>query len=126
MSTLPPDFDPIAAAATRARGKRPYFFKDPDVERVLSIAMALAMELSVTRQRVDALERVLTAKGQLDPDEVDAFVPTPQAEAQRARWQRQYLSRVLRIILQDNQAVADAAAQRNPDMDEVAEELSRT
>ena len=29
------EFDPIALAGSRAKGKRPYFFKDPDVERVL-------------------------------------------------------------------------------------------
>ena len=39
----PLNLDTINLAGTRARGKRPYFFKDPDVERVLSIAMVVAM-----------------------------------------------------------------------------------
>ena len=38
MSAKAP-LDPVALANAKARGKRPYFFRDPDVERVLSIAM---------------------------------------------------------------------------------------
>ena len=78
--------DPIALAGSRARGKRPYFFKDPDVERVLSIAMVVAMEHAVTRQRLDALERLIEQKGLFTREELEQFRPDAAAEAQRTRW----------------------------------------
>lgn len=37
----------------KAKGKRPYYFANPDVDRLLSMVMALTGELSVTRDRLD-------------------------------------------------------------------------
>lgn len=115
------EFDPIALAGTRAKGKRPHFFKDPDVERVLNITMALAMEHAVTRQRLDALERVLAQKGVLDPEELAQFRPTPEAEAQRTLWMKEYIARVLRIVQQENEALESGAM--DVPVEEVMEQL---
>ena len=101
--------DPIALAGTRARGKRPYFFKDPDVERVLSIAMVVAMEHAVTRQRLDALERLIEQKGLFTREELEQFRPDAAAEAQRTRWTQEYIARVLRIVQQETEALEGGA-----------------
>ena len=101
----PLNLDTIALAGTRARGKRPYFFKDPDVERVLSIAMVVAMEHAVTRQRLDALERLIEQKGLFTREELEQFHPDATAEAQRTRWTQEYIARVLRIVQQDTEAM---------------------
>lgn len=113
--------DPIALAGTRAKGKRPHFFKDRDVERLLNITMALAMEHAVTRQRLDALERVLAAKGVLEPEELAQFRPEPDAEAQRTLWMQEYIARVLRIVQQETEAM-DSGAMDVP-MEEVMDQL---
>jgi hypothetical protein len=115
--------DPVALANAKARGKRPYFFRDPDVERVLSIAMAIAMEHAVTRQRLDALERLVEAKGLLSRAELDAFVPGPEAEAERTRWMKEYIARVLRIVQQETEAVERAASGSDQAMEQVMDEL---
>lgn len=122
MSAKPP-LDPVALANAKARGKRPYFFRDPDVERVLSIAMAIAMEHAVTRQRLDALERLVEAKGLLSRAELDAFVPGPEAEAERTRWMKEYIARVLRIVQQETEAVERAASGSDQAMEQVMDEL---
>ena len=122
MSAKPP-LDPIALANAKARGKRPYFFRDPDVERVLSIAMAIAMEHAVTRQRLDALERLIEAKGLLSRAELDAFVPGPEAEAERTRWMKEYIARVLRIVQQETEAVERSASGADQPMEQVMDEL---
>ena len=111
MNELPEidDLDLIALAGTRAKGKRPYFFKDPDVERVLSIAMVIAMEHAVTRQRLDALERLIESKGLATREELDTFQPTPAAEAERTIWLQQYIARVLRIVQQETEALETGA-----------------
>ena len=101
----PLNLDTINLAGTRARGKRPYFFKDPDVERVLSIAMVVAMEHAVTRQRLDALERLIEQKGLFTREELEQFRPDAAAEAQRTRWAPEYIARVLRIVQQDTEAM---------------------
>lgn len=107
MSALPDvgDIDPIALAGTRPKGKRPYFFKDPDVERVLSIAMVIAMEHAVTRQRLDALERLLESKGVATRAELDQLQPDAAAEAERTLWMQEYIARVLRIVQQETEAL---------------------
>ena len=101
----PLNLDTINLAGTRARGKRPYFFKDPDVERVLSIAMVVAMEHAVTRQRLDALERLIEQKGLFTREELEQFRPDAAAEVQRTRWTQEYIARVLRIVQQDTEAM---------------------
>ena len=107
MSDLPDidEIDPIALAGTRAKGKRPYFFKDPDVERVLSITMAIAMEHAVTRQRLDALERLIESKGLATRAELDQFVPDAAAEAERTTWMQEYIARVMRVVQQETEAL---------------------
>ena len=103
------EFDPIALAGNRAKGKRPYFFKDPDVERVLNIAMVIAMEHAVTRQRLDALERLIEQKGLLKREELEQFQPDPAAEAQRTLWMKEYIARVLRIVQQETESIGGGA-----------------
>jgi cyclopropane fatty-acyl-phospholipid synthase-like methyltransferase len=124
--SVPPGFeglDTIALANAKARGKRPYFFRDPDVERVLSITMALAMEHAVTRQRLDALERLLEARGVLSRAELESFRPDATSEAERTRWMQEYIARVLRIVHQESEAVRRAAEGVDPPVEDVADEL---
>ena len=103
------DLDPITLAGTRPKGKRPYFFEDPAVERVMSIAMAIAMEHAVTRQRLDALERLIESKGLATRAELEQFKPDASAEAERTTWMQQYIARVLRIVQQEAEALENEA-----------------
>jgi hypothetical protein len=121
--TPAPPPDPIALANAKAKGKRPYFFRDPDVERVLSIAMAIAMEHAVTRQRLDALERLVEAKGLATRAELDAWTPGPEAEAERTRWMKEYVARVLRIVQQETEAAERSASGTDQPMEQVMDEL---
>ncbi len=115
--------DALAKSANKPAGKRPYFMT-PEVERVLAITMAVVQELAVARERVDTLERVLAAKGLLDPQEIEQFQPSPEASAERGLWLQEYLNRVLRIVQQEGEAIAaDAAGDLHSS--EVADEIDR-
>jgi hypothetical protein len=58
------------------------FFADPAIDRVLGVAMTLAAEVWVLRDRLRALESVLAQNGQLAPGALDAYVPSAaEAEA---------------------------------------------
>lgn len=96
----PLDLASLLSADPAGRGARPYFL-DPAVERVLDVALVLAAELAVTRQRLDTLERVLGVQGTIAADAIDRHAHGPEAEAERARWQQEYLARVLRPLLDD-------------------------
>ena len=118
------DIDVAREANRKPRGKRPYFFDDPAVERVLAITMAVAGEVAVARERLDTLERLLEGKGVLSRDEVESFVPTEaQAEARQA-WHAEYIARVLRIVHQELEALEDPEGDRP--LEEIAAELGRT
>jgi len=105
----PAELDPVALANRRAKGKRPQFLDDPALERVLSITLALAGELSVARERIDTLERLLVQRGVLAAGDIEAFAPDSAALAARDAWGREYIARILRIVEHDVQAMSDAA-----------------
>ena len=118
----PHELDAVALANQRASGKRPQFLQDPATERVLSIAMAIAGELSVARERIDTLERLLAERGILSSADIEAYVPDAAAQAARNDWGRAYIARVLRIVDQDVQALQ---GQPQPSMEQLMDELGR-
>ena len=100
----PTPLDAVRLAGSKARGKRPYFFDDPDVERVLSITMAVAAELAVLRQRLDTIEELLETRGSVTRADIDAFVPDPAHAQRRGQWYQEYIARILRIVQQASEA----------------------
>lgn len=99
------ELDRIGLASTKSKGKRPYFFADADVERVLSITMAIAGEVAVLRQRLDTVETLLAERGSISKADIDAFEPTPEQAEARGRWSQEYLTRILRIVQQEREAI---------------------
>jgi hypothetical protein len=57
------------------------FFEDPLVDDLLRALASLAMELSVTRDRLAALERQLQAEHGLSVQAVDAMAPDAPGQA---------------------------------------------
>ena len=85
-------------ALRTAKGKKPEYFSDPAVDKLLSIVISLAGELSTTRERLDALERVLQGKGLLDGEEMDRYRPSEAAEKVRAENRSRFVARILRTV----------------------------
>jgi len=82
----------------KAKGKRPTYFSDPDVDRLLSMLMALTGELSVTRDRLDTLERVAAAKGLFSGDDIEAYQLDQAALEARAKRHETLFGEVTRVI----------------------------
>ncbi len=99
-----------ALAAKKSKGKRPWFYDSAEAERVLNVAMALAQELAVTRERIDTLERLLEAKGVLARSEFDHYLPNSAISAERSQTQEDYLARVFRIMTQSAESAGEGAA----------------
>lgn len=79
-----------------AKGGKPQYFSDPATDKLLWMTMTLMEELSVARDRIDALERVLERRGVLDPEEVDTYRPDAAAAADRAAHRASFVDRMLR------------------------------
>jgi len=122
VSDTIPEVDYINIASNKPKGKRPYFFEDPAVERVLNITMAVGMELAVVRERMDSLERILEEKGIMTREEIESYVPKNKDIAtQRQQWHSEYISRILRIIQQEMEAI------KNPDksLHDIADDIDQ-
>jgi len=100
------EIDWIALAGKRAKGKRPEYFDDSATDRLMSIVMALVAELSVTRQRLDTVERLLEASGGLDRKAIDTYAPDAEAAYARGVETRAYIARIMRGVQQAMEAMA--------------------
>ncbi|AUN32785.1 hypothetical protein [Niveispirillum cyanobacteriorum] len=111
----------LAEASAKPKGKRPRFLESWEAERALAVAMSLAGELVVTRQRLDTLERLLAAKGIVSRAEIDSFAPSKAEAAERGLWNQEFLARVLRVVQQE----AEAISASDDSSENIAEELAR-
>lgn len=92
MSEQPPRIPRVA------KGERPQNFSDPAIDTLLGVVMSLVAELSVTRDRLETLERLLEARGVLARETIEAHEMTAAEKAERAAGRSQYLERVLRAV----------------------------
>jgi hypothetical protein len=87
--------------ARRAKGAHPHFFDDPNIDRLVTMVMNMAMEISVLRERLDTHERVAAAKGAYTPADIEAYEPDDAVRAARDAWRKAFLDRLLKTLEQD-------------------------
>ena len=81
-----------------AKGKRPQYFEDPAVDKLHLMVMALIEELSVTRDRLDTVERLIEKHGLFDVAEIEDYFPNPGVDAARTGRRIAYIRRVMKGI----------------------------
>jgi hypothetical protein len=89
------------AAHRVGKGKRPVFSSDPQIDKLVSIVMSLAGELSVVRERLDTVERLAAAKGLFTSEEIDGFDIDAATDAERETWRAQFLERILWVMREE-------------------------
>jgi len=87
-----------AALPRAAKGKRPQYFEDPAVDKLHLMVMALIEELSVTRDRLDTVERLIEKHGLFQVQEIEDFFPDLKADAERTGRRIAYIRRVMKGI----------------------------
>ena len=118
------DADPkLLNSTAKAKGRRPYFFKDPAIDKLLAMTMAIAGELAVSRERQDTVERILADKGLLSAAEIDAWRPDETAKQERAALRQDYIARVLMILQNELEELEQQKA--GADYEALQEELAR-
>lgn len=95
-----PGADTPAEAPVRlpriAKGKKPQYFSDPAVDKLLWMTLTMMEELAVARDRIDTLERLLEKRGLLGAAEIDGFRPDAAAAAERSARRAAFVERMLR------------------------------
>ncbi len=100
--------DWVARAGAKPKGRRPDFFEDPSVDRLLSLTMAVVGEVSVLRERMDTIERLLEQKGTVSRADIEAYVPDAAAGDERGLMTRAYIARVMRGFQQEVEALENS------------------
>jgi hypothetical protein len=96
--------DKAAAARTatrRAKGAQPHFFDDPNTDRLMTMIMNMAAEISVLRERLDSHEQVAAQKGAFSPADIEAYQPTDAVADAREAWRKTFIDRLLKPVEQD-------------------------
>ena len=117
--------DYITMAGTKAKGKRPQFLESSETERLMSILMAVAGELAVTRERLDTVERILESKGIMNAQDIESFEPSKEQAEERAVMQQEYIARILRIVQQEKESLEQQARDNSDNsLNEIEAELA--
>lgn len=113
--------NPLAQSSAKSKGKRPYFLENQDTERLMTIVMALVQEVSVVRERLDTVERLLERNEIVTREAIEEFVPTTAEADERGAWTQEYLTRILRVMQQEREALTA----NDMSSEDVAEELAK-
>ena len=95
-----------ARVARVAKGKKPQYFSDPAIDKLLWMTLTMMEELSVTRDRLDAIERLLDRKRVLKRADIDAFKPRDAEAAERAARRSAYVDRMMRAVHAELEEIA--------------------
>lgn len=99
------EIDWVQASGKRAKGRRPEYFDDPALDRLYSVVLAMAAEVSALRERQDTLERLLEQKGVLKREEIERYAPDRAAGEERGLATRAYVARIMRGFQQEMEAM---------------------
>ncbi|MFZ9993431.1 MAG: hypothetical protein ACO3OV_01875 [Steroidobacteraceae bacterium] len=81
-----------------AKGKKPQYFTDPATDKLLWMTLTLMEELSVTRDRLDTVERLLAKRRVLTLKDIETWKPDDRAATERATRRAAYVDRMMRAI----------------------------
>jgi hypothetical protein len=92
-----------------AKGRKPLYFSDPAIDKLLWMTMTLMEELSVTRDRLDTVERLLEGKRVLRRRDIERFVAAGTAQAERSARRAAFVDRMMRAVEAELEEVAGGA-----------------
>ncbi|MEQ8248840.1 MAG: hypothetical protein RID42_14280 [Alphaproteobacteria bacterium] len=115
--------EPKVKRIRTAKGRRPYFFDDPNIDKLLAMIMALTGEVSVIRERLDTHERLAQSKKWASHQAIEDYKPDDVTEAFRAQWRADYIARILRIVQVELDQITRGETEK--DYDKIVEEVSK-
>ncbi|MBM3504207.1 MAG: hypothetical protein FJX65_10065 [Alphaproteobacteria bacterium] len=82
----------------RSKGPKPQFFRDPAMDHMMAMIIALTGELSVAIERQDTLERLLEARRVVPRQDIEAYRPDQTVEDQRFNRRDDLIARVFHVL----------------------------
>ncbi len=74
---------------------RPRFFSDPTIDRLVSVILQLTSEVWVLAERLETIEQLAQAKGQLTYSQIKNYKPDPEEVRQRNSDRDRFVQSVL-------------------------------
>ena len=105
-----------------ATPRRPIPDEDPEVARLSAMVLALLGELTITRERLDTVERLLESASVLRQSDIEAFEAAGQAIVERERLRKHQIGKVMRPFRLDMEKTLAKVQQKVADADAVLEE----
>jgi hypothetical protein len=97
QSNAPADSPASVQLPRTTQGKRSQFFDDPSLDQMMTFLLELTAEVSVLRERLDTVERLLDRHGSVTRAQIEGYVAESTAEAERAAAREALIKRVLRM-----------------------------
>lgn len=101
-----------------AKGKKPQYFADPTTDKLLSMVLTLMGELSVTRDRLDTVERLIENNGVFTVDDIEHYDIPDDVNAVRVERRSAYIARVLRTVQDERDALEAKGDGKNTELDD--------
>jgi hypothetical protein len=101
-----------------AKGKKPQYFSDPTVDKLLSMVLTLMGELSVTRDRLDTVERLIEKHGLFKVDDIEHYEIPEDVDQIRTERRSTYIARVLKCVQDELDSLQDKGSGKNVEMDD--------
>jgi hypothetical protein len=86
-----------------AEPRRPVPGIDPAIARLSEMLLAVLSELTVVRERLDTVERLIARHDLFKQDDIETFEATPEEDATRTAIRKRQIQKVMRPLLDDVQ-----------------------
>ena len=83
---------------------------NPTMDSLVHVVIALGAEIWSGQQRMKIMEKLLATEGKVTPEMIEAYVPTPEEDAQWAVERKAMLDRVYSVMARTNSAAAPFAS----------------
>ena len=105
------------------KGKRPSFFETPGVDYLMHMVMVLSQELSVSRDRLDTLERLIEDKSIIKRTDFNDYTPDQACLEERETNRQALISSLFSVM--DQEAAELASKDTKQRFDEVIKETAK-
>ena len=109
-----PQSDKVKLPRT-AKGKKPVYF-DSVTDKLFSMVLTLMGELSVMRDRLDTVERLIETHKLFKQDDIEGFELTDEINAVRNERRAAYIARVLKTVHDELESLKAGDGGDNPEV----------
>ena len=78
-----------------AKGKKPIYLDERSIDNLMAMIMTLTQEISVLRDRLDTIEKLLINKKSINLEDIETFEPDEDLIKERKDRRQMLLKRVL-------------------------------